>query len=156
MRPTLVNRSAQMCRSVRNSDSEIEPMFLGCHFDMSALTRAHLDSHSNDPQAEVRTWIGSLQTTVTTNWSRVSQGSQICRQAASVAWFRISRFWFTAVERKPPVSEGRFFGPASARTSWLNPLGGCEFMRFLNSLHYSRYLDFPAWAAHASREAVPG
>jgi hypothetical protein len=31
------------------------------------------------------------------------------------AWFRISRFWFTAVERKPPVSEGRFFGPAPER-----------------------------------------
>ena len=91
---------------------------------MSALTRAHLDSHSNDPQAEVRRWIGSLQITVTTNRSRVSQGCQICRQAASVAWFRISRFWFTAVERKPPVREGRFFGPASARTSWLSPLDG--------------------------------
>ena len=37
---------------------------------------------------------------------------------------QISRFWFTAVERKPPVREGRFFGPASARTSWLSPLGG--------------------------------
>ena len=33
---------------------------------MSALTRAHLDSHSNDPQAEVRRRIGSLQITVTT------------------------------------------------------------------------------------------
>jgi hypothetical protein len=34
--------------------------------------------------------------------------------------------------------------------------GGCEFRRFLNYLYYSPYLDFPAWAAQASREAVPG
>ena len=34
-------------------------------------------------------------------------------------------------------------------------IGGCEFRRFLNYLYYSPYLDFPAWAAHASRELFP-
>ena len=58
-------------------------------------------------------------------------------------------------ENRRCVRDGFSARPAPERHGSA-PLGGCEFMRFLNSLHYSRYFDFPALAAHASREAVPG